>query len=345
MKQTTIFTIVLLLLLMVRYPMQAQDEGWPIRGIDNNGDFLDIKAFTESGETMNIIAIRADEGDHFFDVKAINNGDPIAVKMIISNEFYVPIKAIDASGTMFDVFAVRENGDKLEVKGVARSGSTIKVAVVDENEDFLSVKAVSTEGNTRDVYGVKFKDDNMEMEIGTAKILAHIKALPLPTVDTDQPVWNVLAINESGNNLELVGVDKRGNEHEVKAIVSGGNYYVINVKGVVFKYEQPIKLYKEDGKIFLSTVNDAGELIPIKAKTDAGEYLEVLATSNKGRIFDIFAASPDGGKLAIRAISEAGDIYDVKGIKAINDEVEGEITGFVHKTFFHAHVKALPQVQ
>ena len=345
MKQTTLFTLILLLLIMVRYPIEAQNQGWPIKGIENNGDFLDIKALTESGETMDILALKADEGDHFFDVKAIMNGSPIAVKMIISNDFYVPVKAVSSDGTLFDVKALRDDGTKLDVKGVARSGSTIKLAVIDENEKFLNVKAISPEGNTRDVFGVKFKDDNQEMEIAKVKILAHVKALPAPDVSSDQLVWNIKAIDNTGNSLSVYGIDKKGNEHDVKAIVTGGSFYVINVKGIVFRNEQPIKLFNKNNKVFLATVNDAGELIPIKAKSESGDYLEVLGLSEKGRIFDIHAVTADGAKYSIKAISEDGDIYDVKGIKVTNDDVEGEITGFVHTNLFYAHVKALPTVQ
>lgn len=335
----------IILVLFARIPLMAQVEGWPIKAIDNNGNFMDIKAFSDDGEVMDLMALRADEGNHFFDVKAIRDNEPIAVKMVISNDFYVPIKAVTPDGIIYDVKALDKNGKKLDVKGVARTGSTIKVAVIDENEKFLPVKALSPEGQTRDVFGVKFKDDNVEMEIGGVKILAHIKALPAPNANSEQVVWNVKAIDPDGNALPIYGLDKNGNEHEVRAIVYGGSYYILNIKSIVFKYEQPVKLIKEDNTVYLATINDPGEIIPIKAKTPSGGYLDILGFSDQGRIFDIQAVKNNQIKYVVKAISENGDIYDVKGIKTTTDDHEGELNGFVHKNFFYAHVKALPTFQ
>lgn len=322
----------------------GQTDTWPIKVVDG-GNFLDVKAINKAGDMMDVVAIALADGNHFMDVKVIRGEEILPVKMLISNDFYVPVKAIGSAGEILDIKGITKDGTKLDIKGVGRSGNAIIIAAIDENEKFLNIKAISPEGNTREVFGIKFGEDNLEQEINSVKILAHVKAIPSPKINTSQLVWSVRAIDTDGNSMQVFAIDKNGEEHDVKAVVKGGSYHLIDVKALVKRNEQAIKLFKKEGSVFLAAVSERGELLRIKAKTSSGEYLDVLGYRGAGKIFDIKAAGPSETKFAVKAISDDGDVYDIKGIKVKEADDEGEIAGFVRTNLFHAHVKALPTFQ
>ncbi len=339
----TIIRIIFISLLIFNN-LISQTDTWPVKVIDG-GKFLDVKAITQAGDMLDVVAIDFEDGNHFMDVKVIMGDQILPVKLLISNEFYVPVKSIGPSGEIFDIKAITEEGTKLDIKGVGRSGNAIIIAAITENEKFLNIQAISPEGNMREVFGVKFGEENLEQEINSVKILAHVKAIPSPKINTSQLVWNVRAIDTDGNSLQVFALDKNDEEYDVRAVVKGGSYHMIDVKALVNRNEQPIKLFNQDGRIFLAAVSERGELLQVKAKTASGEYLDILGIRGAGKIFDIKAAGPSGARFAVKAISDDGDVYDIKGIKVKEADDEGEIVGFVKTNLFHAHVKALPTFQ
>jgi hypothetical protein len=322
----------------------AQEDYWSIRAIEDNGNFLEIKAIDQAGNMLDIIGVNRADGNQFMDVKALEGTELLAVKMLISNDYYVPVKALGKGGEIYDVKAITSDGTKLDVKGVSRAGNTIVMAAITANEKFINIKAISPDGRSREVRGIKFEEENLELELMGIKILAHIKAVPTPKVNTNELVWNIKAIDTDGNAMPVYAIGKKDKEYGVKALVQGSSYHLLDVKAIANWNELSIKLLKKDGMISLAAIDEMGNVLPVLAKTDEGKYLIIEGYSENGKLFDIKAIGPEGAKYAVKAISSSGDIYDVKGVKAKDRDEEGEILGIKYALFFHAHVKAFPPV-
>ena len=331
--------------LMVQVVMVAQTESWPVKAVLKNGEFLDVKAIDEDGNTMDVVAIVKEGDKHFMDVKVLQGDKILPVKMLVSNDYYVPVKAIGLNGKVIDVKAITEEGGILDVKGVSRAGNSLRIAAIAEDESFLAVKAVSPEGILRDVAGIKFSKENVEIEIDGVQVLAHVKALPVTQIRSEEPLWNVKVLMKDGQSLDVFAVDNKGNEHEVKAIAEGGNFHVLDIKAMIRSERHAIKLFKEGKKITMAAIDDFGRIYPIKTRTADGALLLLEGMSLKGNSIDIKAIATDGSQLAIKAISPGGDSYDVEGIKVKKEDKEGAVQGLAGSVVYYAHVKGLPPIQ
>ncbi len=149
-----------------------------------------VKAFNPQGQLLNVMAV--DEGGHTYEVKAIQDSDQTSVmddnafvnnkihhvKLLLSLDKYLPVKAIDEDGTILDVKAFTADGQKLDVKGTRQSGNIIHLNVVDEEGLLYNIEAISPKGWINDVKGIKMLKEPIEMTINGVDVYAHIKSIP-----------------------------------------------------------------------------------------------------------------------------------------------------------------------
>jgi hypothetical protein len=169
---------IVLFALMGVSPAAAEDTFWHVVGIHPKGYTLDIKAVDSEGKLYDIKAIEQDENVHMLDVKALVGDLRQPVKVVVSDDRYAPVQAIDIKGNNLDLKALTPEGKLLDVKGVRRTGSIIHIKVLGIGGRFFAVKAIAPDGRMYDVKGIKMIPDRAEMLIGTVQIHAHVKAIP-----------------------------------------------------------------------------------------------------------------------------------------------------------------------
>lgn len=162
-------------------PRLVSGEGaeiWHIKAVHPEGELLPIKALGKNGEIYDVKAIAESGNRHMLSIKAFIEGKAQPLKVLASDDFYGPVKAIDAEGTIYDVKALTADGEKLDVKAVSRSGSILDIKAIGPQQRYFGVKAISPAGHVYDVKGVKMLDDPIEQEVNGVPIRAHVKALP-----------------------------------------------------------------------------------------------------------------------------------------------------------------------
>jgi hypothetical protein len=177
---------------------------------------------------------------------------------------------------------------------------------------------------------------------------AQIEAITNPsdlikpeTEITSDIFWHIKAYHYEAKLMNIKAIDENGVKHPVKAIQISENTSVLNVKALVGGKRLPIKLIvKGDAQYYpAKAIMDDGTLLDIKAITEDGEILDVKGTSKSGNIVHLRAIDKNHKRYNIIAISPLGNVMDVKGIKMMDTEVEGEINGV--EVF--AHIKSIPQ--
>ncbi len=336
----------LLLILMILLPfcVLAQNSTWAVKAVTKKGEALPVNVYLEDGTTVPVFAIYADGNDHFMDVKGVHNGKIISVKLVRTDDILIPVKGITETGNILKVKAEDSMGNILDVKGVTRDGNTINVAAVTAEGDYIPLKAISPEGVERNVKGVKFMLDNVEMEVGNAKILAHLKAFPTIDVGDIDNQWEISASTDDGQSLSVVAINKKGKEYAIKALMPGKYPYLMNVRAEA-SFDIFIKFVKNDNGVVLSGIDEYGRLYEIKAKTTNGESFEVIGGEKKGNVIPIYVLGADSKKYPVKAISSEGHEFDVKGIKVMKSEIEGLIQGIDGYVKYYAHIKALAPPQ
>ena len=73
----------------------TSDIVWNVKAILPDGKSLDIKAIDKEGKTFDIKAIQNSDQDSFLDIKAIVDDQKVAVKILVSDDQFAPIKAIE----------------------------------------------------------------------------------------------------------------------------------------------------------------------------------------------------------------------------------------------------------
>lgn len=140
--------------------------------------YLKIKAIDKKGEMYDVKAIQNSEQTSLLDVKAFVKGKRLAVKMLVGDERYYPVKAIGEEENILDIKAITEDGIVLPVKGVSKSGNIVHIRAIYENMIFSNVVAISPDGTTNAVKGIKINPDNVETTIYRIEVFAHIKSIP-----------------------------------------------------------------------------------------------------------------------------------------------------------------------
>lgn len=321
----------------------SQDSVWPLKAIDSRGGLMPVYAMFEDGSKVPVVAILDEEASHFMDVKVLSGKMDIAVKLLVSSDYYVPMKAIDQDGSIIDIKAINSEGQILDVKGVSRIGNTVKIAAIDQSENYIPVKAISNEGITRDIYGIKFISDNTEMELQGVKVMAHVKALPVVDINKADDMWYVRSFDPEGKSMDIVAVNASGNEYPVRAFAIGNSYHMLNIKALS-SIEIDIKIIKNETGLHVKGIDEYGRLLDIKAKLDNGSYLYVVPGELKANILSIKVLDNNGVLYPVKAFSSEGHVFDIKGVKALDKEEEGIINGLKNKIPYYAHVKGFPPI-
>ena len=137
--------LVLALTTMMAAPVSPAAEPlvWHVKAIHPEGRLLDIKAFDSDGKPINIKAIQTEGNTHLLDVKGLQSGSTLAVKILPkpAGDKYHPVKAVADNGTIYHIKALTAEGKKLDVKGVTETGKGISIKAVGEYGNLYGIKA------------------------------------------------------------------------------------------------------------------------------------------------------------------------------------------------------------
>ena len=151
---------------------------WYIKAVLPEAKLLDVVAIDKNGDYFNVKAIQDSYDISLLNVKAIVKGQTLPIKMIVvEDDEYYPVKAIDDDGNILDVKAIGENGELLDVKGVSRMGNIIEVRAIDKDQNQYNVISVSPIEGVNHVKGLKMFSEDVEAVIHGHKIFAHVKSL------------------------------------------------------------------------------------------------------------------------------------------------------------------------
>ncbi len=345
MKLVKLSLVGLLALLSINFCISQ--TRWALK-IVQGGKFLDVKSFDESGKMYDVYAVELAKDQHFMKVMVDFEGQELAAVMLVSNDFYVPVKAITPTGKILDIKGLNPDMSKLDIKGVSRAGNVIRMKALTPNENFLDIRAISPEGLFRDVMGVKFESENIEAVIYGHNVLANVSALPQVRNKSDAIQWDIAAIHPDGNSYPVYAIDEdKGVEHPVRALSDGGNFHLLDVKAFINRYKYPVKLAQEIGlkNTTLVSIYERGKVYQVMAKVGDSQYIPIRGLQLEGNMIAVKGEGSDGTIYAVKAISPGNDLFDVKGIKIKNDDVEGMITGLGYAFKFYAHVKAIPSIK
>ena len=334
--------IILFLFAVALLPMSliSQNETWEVKAMVKSGKTLPINAYLEDGTAVPVFAIYAEGNDHFMDVKAVHNGKKISVKLIASNDVFVPVKGITEDGTILNVKAADSGGRILDVKGVSRDGNTLNIAAIGGDDKQYPLMAVSQDGVQRNIKGIKFMEENVEMSFGDIDVIGHVKAIPVVDVGDIDSEWNIAVKGQNDEMMKLVAVNEKGKQYAIRAEMPGKHPYMMNVKaGSSFIIH--IKLVKDGTGTKVQGIDEFGRLYEVNAVGDGGGSYPVVGGMTTGNVTPVYITGPDGNKYPVIAISSEGHEFDVKGIKVKEDDVEGMISGMNVWIRYFAHVKAL----
>lgn len=143
--------------------------------------------------------------------------------------------------------------------------------------------------------------------------------------------------NETIHDIKAIGAD--GQKNDVKAFMDEiGGHHILKVKALIDGTELPVKVVDREGDVYsVKAIRDDGSLMDIKAIAPDGTLLDVKATLASGHILSIRATMPDGSQLPVKAYLHTGHVYDVKGLRLVDEGPAGSHGG----TDYFADVKAV----
>ena len=332
---------------------------WNVKAIQPDGKSLDVKAFDEEGKSFDIKAIQNSDQDNFLDVKVIVDGYNLPVKMLESENQFVPVAAINKVGIKYYIKAITPEGEKLDVKGVARFGYIILMKAITKEGDFYGVKAISPDGQLNDIKGIKINYQDREMSFKGIGIHAHVKAMhpaaneddfKIPAKkktkkekiyksDFERIIWNIKAVTANGKNLDVKAFDADGNKFDVKATQDSKQHSFMNIKAFVEGVELPVKIMQSTDEYAPIKAIGTDGTYDIKALTKDNVKLDIKGISRSGNIINVKAINENGEFYGVKAFSPDGKLNQVKGIKIFEREREMKVQG--HPVY--AHLKAINQ--
>jgi hypothetical protein len=329
---------------------------WNVKAIHPDGQTLDIKAFDAAGNTIDIKAVQNSDQDSFLDVKAFLDGEELPVKLLVSQDRFAPVAAIDKTGATYDLKAVTAEGKLLDVKGVSRIGYVVIMKAINEKGDFYGVKAISPTGKLNDIKGIKINAQEREMSLSGVSVHAHVKAMHQApdeekfkvaprkkvkyTFDFERIIWNVKAVTPDGKNLAVKAFDAEGNVFDVKATQDSEQHSFMSIKAFVDGAELPVKVLDSEGEYApVKAIGQDGTHYDIKALTEEGLKLDVKGVGRSGSLVHVKAINELGEFYGIKAFAPDGKLNDVKGIKIFDRQVEQVSRG----NSIQAHLKAINQ--
>lgn len=184
-------TIFPLLLLLFSLHIKGQEQStydttqnnnqqiiWHVKALHPEGYTLDVKALDQDGKRYDVKALEDSNQSYIMDIKAFIGSEALPVKVLVSEEQYKPVAAIDGEGKLYKVVALGKSGEQYEVRGVRKSGYIVHIKAVAEDGIFYGVKAISQKGKLNDVKGVKMYDKRLELTLNGVEVHAHLVALP-----------------------------------------------------------------------------------------------------------------------------------------------------------------------
>lgn len=159
-------------------PEHEQQLIWHVKAIHPDGYTLDVKAFDQKGNKYDVKALQDSTQSYIMDVKTFLGSKELPVKVLVSEEEYKPIAAIDEKGNLYEIKAIDIDGKYLSVKGVRKSGYIVHIKALGPEGDFYGVKAISSKGKLNDVKGIKMYDKRLETTLYGVEVHAHVVALP-----------------------------------------------------------------------------------------------------------------------------------------------------------------------
>jgi hypothetical protein len=181
-RNTTPRTVALIAITLAAFAVSAARAGdakvWHIKAIHPAGHLLDVKAIDADGGVFDVKAIEQTGNRYVLDIKAFVAGEVLGVKVLASDDWFGPVKAVRADGSYLDIKALTADDQRLDVKAVSRTGHVLDIKAIGEGQQFWGIKAVSPDGHVYDVKGLKMLNDDVELQLGPTPIRAHVKALP-----------------------------------------------------------------------------------------------------------------------------------------------------------------------
>ena len=159
--------------------------------------------------------------------------------------------------------------------------------------------------------------------------------------ETDPPkeiYWHVKAFQPEAQLLKIKAID--GDViYDIKAIQDANDTSILNVKALVNGKRLPVKLIvKENERYFpVKAITANGTLMDVKAITPDGDLLDVKGIERNGNTVSIMAIGKDGSFYKVIAVSPDGSVNTVKGVKMMENIVEGMVNG----VSIYAHIKAM----
>ena len=155
-----------------------QEVVWHVKAMHPEGYTMDVKAFDDEGNRYDVKALEDGNQRYIMDIKAFIGGKKLPVKVLVSEEQYKPIVAIEEKGKVFKIMAITKDGSLLEVRGVRKSGYIVHIKAIAKDGSFYGVKAISQQGKLNDVKGIKMYDKRLEITMNGVEVHAHVVALP-----------------------------------------------------------------------------------------------------------------------------------------------------------------------
>lgn len=314
---------------------------WHVKAVHPEGYFMDVKAFDREGNIYDVKSIQYADQTSILDIKAEVDGTNVPIKILVSNDRFMPVKGIKSDGTLLNIHAVAPDGAKFDVKGVSFSGNIIHIKAVSPNNEFYGVKAIAPDGRLNDVKGLKMSKDRVEAIVNNVEVYAHIKAISQSACASDNFIWHIKAIHPEGKAIDVKALDKEGNVYDVKALQDSDQSSLLDVKAFIGDMDQsPVKiLLNSDRYAPVKAIGEDGTIYDIKAIETDGSKLDIKGVKRSGNLVHIKAISSKGEFFGVKAISPSGQLNDVKGVKMVKDDLETTINGVE----VYAHIKAIPQ--
>ena len=99
-------TLLIFLIFGLALEMQAQDVIWHVKAMHPEGYTLDVKAFDDKGNIYDVKAIEEAEQSYIMEVRAFVKNEKIPVKVLVSEDQYKPLMAIDSIGQTYVLKAI-----------------------------------------------------------------------------------------------------------------------------------------------------------------------------------------------------------------------------------------------
>ena len=151
---------------------------WSIRAIGPKGEFVPVMAVSKTGDLYPIKGLKEPNNNHLLNVKADVKGEIQPVKVMITEDAFLPIAAINEGGEIMPLKAFINDTTSFDVKAYSQTGNVIHIKAVGPDNKPYGVKAIAPNGILFDVKGLIFLGQKFEGQENGVNYKAHVKAIP-----------------------------------------------------------------------------------------------------------------------------------------------------------------------